>query len=435
MTEHPTQRVPSSWARPFFTIWTGQAFSLMGSQLVQFALAWWLTVETGSATVLASAYLVALLPNVFLGPFVGSLVDRWDRRRVMIIADSCIALAVVWLVYLFWADSMQVWHIYVVMLVRGIGGGFHWPAMAASTSLMVPQEHLSRVQGLNQMLQGAMNIAAPPLGALLIELLPLHGVIAIDVGTAVLAILPLFFIAIPQPERGEIVPRITPRSLWGDVRAGLRYIWGWPGLFLVLLMATVINFLLSPAFSLLPILVRQHFGGGVLHLGWLQSAIGVGIVFGGLTLSIWGGFRRRILTTLTGLIGIGVGNLMVGFSPATLFWVAAAGVFVAGLMQPIANGPLLATVQAAVDPRMQGRIFTVISSLASAMTPVGLAIAGPVADRWGVQLWFVLAGFACILMGTAGFFIPVIVRLEETKGPLSAALASHDAKAALSPDE
>ena len=412
MEKSPEQQLPRTWIAPFFTIWTGQAFSMLGSRLAQFALVWWLTKETGSAVVLTSATMVALLPGVFLGPFVGALVDRWSRRYIMIVADGLIALAAMWLVYLFWSGTMQVWHVYVIVLIRAIGEAFHWPAMAASTSLMVPRQHLSRVQGLNQTLQGLLSIAAPPLGALLYELLPLHGIMAIDVLTALLAILPLLFVAIPQPRRAEGAPGEGLPSLWADVRAGLRYIWGWPGLLAILIMATLINFLLTPAFSLLPLLIEKHFQREALDLGLLQAIFGIGIVAGGLVLSVWGGFRRRILTTLVGLIGIGLGNLLMGLAPASAFGLAVAGGFVVGFMQPICNGPLLATVQASVAPELQGRVFTVINSLVTAMSPLGLAIAGPVVDALGTQVWFLLGGVACVLMGVGSFFVPAIVHLE-----------------------
>ena len=195
------QKEKSAWRMPFFTIWGGQAFSLLGSQLAQFALVWWLTEETGSATVLALATLVALLPQIFLGPVMGALVDRWNRRVVMIVADACIALVGLVLAYLFWSEALEIWHVYLVMFARALGGAVHWPAMQASTTLLVPKKELSRVGGMNQTLYGLLGITAPPLGALLMEWLPLHGIMLIDVATAALAIGPLFFIHIPQPER------------------------------------------------------------------------------------------------------------------------------------------------------------------------------------------------------------------------------------------
>ncbi len=412
--EH-TEQHQSKWQIPFFTVWTGQAFSLFGSNLVQFALVWWLTKTTGSATVLATATLAGILPGIFVGPFAGALVDRWSRRMVMIVADGIIALVTVGLAYLFAAGAVRIWHVYVIMFIRAAAGGFHWPAMQASTSLMVPEKHLSRVAGLNQTLNGAMNIMSPPLGALLLGLLPLQGVLAIDVGTAALAIAALSLVHIPQPQRRPTpaMPAGSRPSLWEDVREGLRYVWCWPGLFAILVMATVLNFLVNPGFSLMPLLVTKHFGGGAMHLAWLESGWGIGVVLGGLILSVWGGFRRRVLTSLTALVAMGTGILAVGLAPSSALWLALGALFFAGLMNPIVNGPLLATVQAAVAPEMQGRVLTVMQSAAMAMSPLGMAIAGPVADLLGVRVWFVIGGAACMLMGIGAFFVPAIVYLED----------------------
>jgi MFS family permease len=157
---------------PFFTVWTGQAVSLLGSQLVQFALVWWLTETTGSATVLAGATIVALLPQILFSPFAGALVDRWNRRAVMIVADTAIALATLLLAALFALGIVEVWHVFALTFIRSLGGAFHWPAMQASTTLMVPQKHFARVAGLNQTLFGATNVISPPVGALLLQVLP-----------------------------------------------------------------------------------------------------------------------------------------------------------------------------------------------------------------------------------------------------------------------
>ena len=408
------EQSPSKWQIPFFTIWSGQAISLIGSQLAQFGLVWWLTQTTGSATVLATATLVAILPSVVLGPFAGTLIDRWNRRRVMLVADSFVALVSAWLAYLFWSGSMSVWHVYAAMLARAVGGAFHWPAMQASTSLMVPKEHLARVAGLNQTLQGALNVVSPPLGAILLGLLPLHGIMAIDVATAVAAIGPLFFVTIPQPEKPETTDADAggQPSLWRDMRAGLRYVWEWPGLRAVLGMAMIINFVINPAFSLMPLLVTEHFKGGALQLGWLESSWGIGMLLGGLLLSVWGGFRRRVYTSLTGLVLSGISIMGLGLVPANGFWLALGTLFVSGFMNPLINGPFFAILQATVAPDMQGRVFTLAGSLSQAMMPLSLAVAGPVGDLVGVRSWYVAGGAIFALIGAASFFVPAIVNIE-----------------------
>ena len=206
------------WKKTFFTIWSGQALSILGSQLVQFALIWYLTVQTGSATVLATASLVGMLPNMILGPFIGTLVDRLNRRWIMLLADSIEALTTIALAVLFALGTVEVWHIFVVLFVRSLAGAFHTNAMNASTSLMVPVEQLTRVQGLNQLLSGGLNVVAAPLGALLLGILPMQGVLSIDVVTALFAILPLAFIHIPQPERSTASAEKT--TVWTDFKEG-----------------------------------------------------------------------------------------------------------------------------------------------------------------------------------------------------------------------
>ncbi len=411
---------PVRWQVPFVSIWASQAFSLLGSWLVQFALIWWLTERTGSATVLAMATLVGLLPQILVLPLAGALVDRWDRRRLMIVADSLTALISLWLAYLFVVGAARPWHVLVAMMSRAVAGAFHWPAMQASTTLMVPKAQLSRVAGLNQTLNGAMNIVAPPLGALLLTLMPVQGVLLIDVGTAVPAVAALMLIAIPSPRRTAVELSGGRDSLWHDLQGGLRYVWHWPGLRAVMLMAAAINFLANPAFSMLPILVTKHFGGGVVQLGLLNSVWGVGVVVGGACLSTWGGSRRRVVTSLCGLAGMGLGFLVLGVTPASAFGLALAGLWLAGFMEPMVDGPLFATVQATVSPDMQGRVLSLLISVAKITSPVSLAVAGPVADALGVRVWYLAAGLLCLIIAVGAFFVPDVMRIEEqVHGPAS----------------
>ncbi len=398
------------WQRPFFQVWIGQALSLLGSQLVQFALVWYLTRETGSATVLATATLVAMLPNIVLGPLAGSMVDRGVRKRIMILSDAGIAIATVVLAALFALEVVQIWHIYALLGLRSLGQSFHSPAFSASTSLMVPKEHLPRIQGVNQMLNGGLSVVAAPLGAFLLEFLPTQGVMAIDVVTAAIAILTVLPVRIPQPASAQA--EVKP-GFWSDFRDGLSYVITWPGLMLLLGMSMLINVLFSPAISLLPLLVTKHFGQGVIQLGWLQGLWGLGIVLGGALLGAWGGFKRRIYTSQLGLLGLGLAFGLMGLLPPGAFTFALACTLLAGLMLPLSNGAFWAVMQATVDPARQGRVFALVISLASAMAPVGLLLAGPLVDVYGVPLWYLVAGGICAVMGLFGFLIPAVRDLED----------------------
>ena len=346
-------------------------------------------------------------------------MDRWDRRKVMIVADGFIALVSAWLAYLFWVDAMQIWHVYLIMLARTAGGIFHFPAMSASTSLMVPKDHLPRVAGLNQAVQGALNFVSPPLGAFLLGLLPLHGIMAIDVVTAICAILPLFLVSIPQPERGLPEPggEGSAGRVWQDVREGLRYVVQWRGVFWLIIIAALCNFFGNPGSALMPILVTRHFDGGPLELGWMNSAQGVGFLFGGLALGMWGGFRRRIVTMLTGWLFMALSTLLIALAPPTALWLGLVGAFIGGFMNPIANGTAFALLQTIVAPEMQGRVLTVVMSVTSAVAPLSLAVAGPIADAWGVRVWYMIGGVGPAVLMLAAFFAPPIMHLEDSRGP------------------
>jgi DHA3 family macrolide efflux protein-like MFS transporter len=391
------------WKLPFFTIWTGQAFSLLGSSLVSFALIWWMTDTTGSATVLATAATIEFLPRVFVGPFAGALVDRWNRRMVILAADSITALATAGLIYLVWAGNMQIWHVYALMLVRSTAGTFHMPAMLSSTSLMVPEDQLTRVQGLNQLLLGLMNIAAPILGAFLFALIPLHSVLAVDLLTAALAILPLLLINIPDQIKTSVL---------GDMRDGFRYVWNWAGLRNVIFIAVSVNLVTIPAITLMPLLVKNEFSGGAMEVASMQSALAVGFLVGGALLSVWGGFKRKILTATMGMFGTALGLLLVGLAHTVAFQLAMAGIFIAGLMNVLMNGPAFALLQTVVDADMQGRVMALVMSLANAMTPLGLLVTGPLADKIGVNLMFIFASVVFVICGAFTLVNPAIRNIE-----------------------
>lgn len=423
--ENNRNAVEENWMKKFIPVWGAQIFSLLGSGLVQFALVWYITQQTGSAAMLATATLVALLPEVLLAPFAGAYVDRLNRRLVMILADLFIAVTTLALVLLFAFDVIQVWHIFVVMFLRSVGGIFHWPAMQASTALMVPDKHLSRFAGLNQAVRGGLNIVAPPLGALLMTALQFYQVIAVDVITALIAITPLLFIQIPQPARADAAPMVTPKMILRDVKEGFVYLKHWKGMLYLALIAAFLNFLLTPAGTLMPLMVTQHFKGGVWQLSLLESVMGIGIVIGGVLLGIWGGFKNRVATSLIGVAGIGLGVLVFGLAPAHWFWLGVAGFAITGLMSPIANGPLQAIMQSKIAPEMQGRVLSLINSLCVMMMPIALLIAAPIAELLGLRVWYWAGGVLVIFVAIYAFFVPSVNTLDRSTPSIQMAAASE----------
>jgi DHA3 family macrolide efflux protein-like MFS transporter len=385
---------------------------MFGSAVVGFALAWYLTRETGSATVLATAMMVAMFPQISLGPFIGPFIDRWNRKKIMIFADLAVALLTVLLVVLFYTRTIQIWHIYVVMVGRAIGGTFQYPAMSASIPMIVPEKDLTRANGLFMTLQGLINIVGPPAGAFLMEALPMQGVLSVDIITAVIAVACLLPLAIPQPPRTTLSVKA---NVIGDMVQGFRYIWSWRGLMILAVLFSLINFFGGPVSSMMPIFVVRHLGAEVLRLGWLETAFGVGMIAGGLVLSAWGGFKRRIITCFLGLIIAGSAIIILGSTTPELFLMGVAMMFLTGLGIVFCNAPIGAIIQSVVAKDMQGRFGALLGSITGAMTPLGLAIAGPVADVVGIRPIFYFAGAAILVLIVAGFFSRDLMNIEKQK--------------------
>jgi DHA3 family macrolide efflux protein-like MFS transporter len=262
------------------------------------------------------------------------------------------------------------------------------------------------------MLQGGLGILTAPLGAMLLAVVGMTGVMAVDVITALFAILPLLFVKVPEPERRGEPEGAGRATFMHDVMAGLRYLRGLPGHMALMGCAALMNLFLVPAFALLPLLVLQELGGDVGTQAWLTSALGVGIVAGGLALGVGGGSGNRARTALVSLLGMGAATLALGLTPASLPTMAIVAMCAVGLSSAVANGCIVAILQATIAPEFQGRVFTLMMSLATAMTPIGLLLATPVADLAGVRAWYVAAGIVCAAMAVV--LARPIVRIEES---------------------
>ena len=330
----------------------------------------------------------------------------------MIFADAMNALVIVALIFLFATGRIQIGHIYVAMFLRSIGGSFHWPAMQATTTLMVDKDQYTRVAGLNQSLNGLAAITAPPLGALLLELISIEVILAIDVGTAALAIAPLLVMIIPQPVRTD-QQQVSLRIILTDLKEGMLFVWSWKGLRHIMFIAMIMNFLVNPAFGLLPLIVTKHFQGGALELAWIQSANGIGMIAGGLLLGAWKGKKFGVRAAMVGLMVCGTFLTIFGLTPPNLLQVAIGSIFIFAMSNAIANSIFFAVLQGVVPPELQGRVFTLLNSLSSSVTPVGYALAGPLAEVYGERIWLLFGGPTFAFIALIAFFIPSIVNLEK----------------------
>ena len=365
-----------SGTRTFLIIWFGQLISLIGSGLTSFALGVYIYNRTGAATQLALSLVAASLPSLVLLPFAGALVDRWDRRRVLVLSDTGAAVVTLALWALLATGRLEVWHIYVGNALASALGAFQRPAYMAVPSLLVPKEQFGRVGGLMQLADAASTIVAPLAAGFLIAVIGIQGVFLVDFATFLFAVSTLLIVRIPRPaaQPGTAAGR---GSLLRQAAFGWGYLRARRGLLGMLVLFAIVNFALGFYSALFTPLVLSRFGAEVL--GSLLSISGLAMLAGSVVMSAWGGTPRKIFTVLGAISLSGLGMGAVGLRPDVLL-MGAGNLFFFALV-PIANAASQAIWLAKVAPDVQGRVFAARMMIGSAITPVAYLLAGPLADR------------------------------------------------------
>lgn len=394
------------WRVRFWSVFAGQAASLIGSALTQFVLLWWITDRTESVSALAIAGLVALLPQALLGPLGGTLADRWSRPAIMITADLVSAGCMSVLIGLFLTGSVELWHLYAMMFVRSAMQAFQQPAATASTAMLVPATFLGRAAGLNQSLTGIMTVAAAPLGAVAISLMPIGHALAIDVATAVLGVLPLLVFEIPQ---NRVTPHAGP-NLWREFREGLDLVWGNPGLRRMYALLGAIVLIVMPSFTLVPLLVKEHFGGAAPQVALVESMGGMGMVAGGLLVAAVSP-RRHVRWVLWGFAISCMTLAMTALVPSGYLPVAITMWAVSGVAYIAGNAPFTVLLQSIVPNHLQGRVLSLLATVMGLASPIGLALATPLGEWIGVRWLFVVLGLLGAIASLLGFTSPILRRL------------------------
>ncbi|MBK5109360.1 MAG: MFS transporter [Anaerolineales bacterium] len=362
--------------RTFFVIWSGQLVSTIGSGLTGFALGVWIYQETGSVTMFALNMLAFAIPNLVVSPFAGALVDRYDRRWVMILSDTGAGLATLSIAILYMTDNLAVWNIILATAFNSAFSTFQWPAYSAVTTLLVPKDQLGRAGGMVQIGEAISQLLAPAAAGALFVTTGLGGVIAIDFATYLFAVLTLLFVRVPSPERSQAGVE-GQGSIWKEAMFGWTYISARAGLLGLLLVFAAFNFVSGLIFPLLMPMIMDMTS--VAMLGYLASIVGIGMLVGTLLMSAWGGPKRRIHGVLGFLMISGFFTSMLGVSP--LIPVLAVAGFGLMFTMPIINGSSQAIWQSKVDPDVQGRVFAVRRMIAWSMTPLAYIVAGPLVDR------------------------------------------------------
>ncbi|WP_029903235.1 MFS transporter [Prevotella sp. 10(H)] len=404
----------NNWKRTFAIIWSGQLFSTLSSSIVGFAVVFWLSIKTESAEVLATAMIATLLPFIVLGLFTGVYVDRWDRKRTMILADSFVAVCSAVLGILFYLDITPLWLIYFLLALRSAGSAFHMPAMQASVPLLAPESELMRVAGINQMIQSISNIAGPALGAVLISLLNMTYVMMFDVLGAAIACTSLLFVKIPNPEKKE---NAEP-NVWLEVKEGIRHMFIDRGITYLMISVIGITFFIVPIAALYPLMTTSYFGGNAYQMGLVEMAWGIGMLVGGALLSLkFMKTANKVLCMNIVAIGLGITYWAMGVLPTSGFVLYVFLTALSGVAGSIYWSSFTVILQTKIDPAALGRVFSIYDSVSLLPTIPGLLATGFIAERIGLLNAFIIAGIATLAIGIIASFIPAIKRLGySTKG-------------------
>lgn len=360
----------------FLVVWVGQVVSMLGSSLSGFALSVWVYQSTGSATKFALIAFVSMLPGILLSPVAGALVDRWDRRWAMILADTGSGCTTLIVALLLWFGRLELWHIYLLLAVSSSFSAFQFPAFSAATSLLVPHRHLGRASGMTQMGSGVAEIIAPALAGALVVTLGPQGVLFIDVATFLFAITTLLIVRIPRPA-ASAEGAAARGSLLSEAVSGWTFIRRRPGLFALLLLFATTHVSMGMMQVLVTPMILAFTSADVL--GRVLSGAALGMLAGSLLMTVWGGPRRRVSGILGFLLLQGAVLMVGGLRPSATL-IAISG-FVFLFCTPMIIGSSQAIWQSKVPLDLQGRVFAVRRMIAWSTLPLAYLIAGPLADR------------------------------------------------------
>ncbi len=399
----------NNWKLKFFTIWAGQAISLITSAILQMAIIFYLTEKTGSAMVLSMASLIGFLPYAILGPAIGVLVDRYDRKKIMICADLSIAAAGAVLAIVALYMDLPVWLVMVVLFIRSIGTAFHSPALNAATPLLVPAEQLTKCAGYSQSVQSVSYIVSPAVAALLYSLWELNAIIAIDVFGAVIASITVAMVSIPK--LNDQVQGLKTNFL-KEMKEGIVILKQNKGLFALLLLGTLYTFAYMPINALFPLINMNYFNGTPVHISITEISFASGMLAGGLVLGILGSCKKRILLIAGSFFIMGASLVITGLLPPSGFVIFVVCCAIMGLSVPFYSGVQTALFQEKIQPEYLGRVFSLIGSIMSLAMPIGLILSGFFADRIGINLWFLLSGMVIIGIAIVCLIMKEVRRLD-----------------------
>ncbi len=416
----------------FTIVWIGQIVSLLGTSMTGFAMTIWAYQKTNAATALALVGFFFVAPMLIASPFAGALVDRSNRKLMMMVSDIASGIASLIILVLFITGQLQIWHLFITSALQGVFQAFQWPAYSAAISTMIPKQHYGRANGMLSLADTASNIFAPILAGALLGIIGIPGILLIDLGTFIFAIGALLLVHIPQPRVSE--EGIQARgNIFKEAVFGFQYIWSRPPLLALQIVFLTGNFFAGIPGAVEAAMILANTGSNAKALAYVNTAGAVGGVIGGLVMSAWGGPKKRVHGVLMGwFICSLLGSVLMGFSRSIPFWVISA--FFGMFFVPIINGSNQAIWQAKVPPDLQGRVFSIRRLIAWFVSPMAMLIAGPLSDNLlepamrnpesflasalgpiigtgpgrGMALLFIIGGSLAALVGLCGYMLRVL---------------------------
>jgi len=385
----------TNWKKAFAFIFSGQLFSILTSSMVQFSIIWHLTETTQSAVVLTIAGLVGFLPQAVLGPFIGVWLDRWNRKLTMIVADSAIAFFSLILGLYFYLGEPSLAFVYLILMIRSIASAFHAPAFQSAIPLLAPEDQLTRVAGWQQMVFSFSNVIGPALGIAVYSATSLGVVLFLDVAGALIANVMLLFVKFNQPKR-EV--QEAPHFLQ-EFKLGWRTFIKVKPIVIITIATAIFSIVFMPLATLFPFMTLSHFERGGYSASLVEAVFSIGMIAGGVVLSVAASKWKDITYIWLSLVMIGLTSVISGVISKEGFYVFVIMSFLMGAAAPFFNGPYMAMIQKAYDPAMLGRVISLVTSVMLLSSPIGLLMAGPIVDRFGIQVWFFWAGVVTILTG------------------------------------
>lgn len=384
----------TEWKRKLAIFLGGQSISIFGSSLVQYAIMWHITLTTQSGLMMTLSILCGFVPHFLLSPFAGVWADRYDRKKIIILADAFVALVTLAVALVFLQGYNAIWLLLTAQALRAIGSALQQPAVGAILPQIVPQDKLMRANAINNSLQSALFLVSPVVSGALLTLAPIESLFFIDVGTAILAI-STFLIFLRVPTHAKALEKQTASYLT-DLRLGFRYIRNHRYLVSYFAYFGILIFLITPAALLTPLQVARSFGPQVWRLTAIEIAFSGGMMLGGALLAVWGGLKNRIKTMLIAHAIMAGCTIALGLLPWFIPYIGIMAVF--GLTMPYFNTPATVMLQEHVEEAYLGRVYSIMGMLSTSLMPLGMLIFGPMAELVRIEAILITTGFALLVM-------------------------------------